>query len=311
MDGVLLIDKPAGPTSHDVVARIRRVAGQPAVGHTGTLDPAATGLLVLVLGRATRLASLLGGGAKTYDAAVRLGVATTTDDAEGTPVGMPSTSLPSLADVIGALEAFRGTYEQLPPRHSAKKVAGARAYDLARRDKPVPLEPATVTVHSLECLGCAREPEGEVESGEPGAPCATVRLRMSVGSGFYVRALARDLGARLGCGGHLASLRRTSNGPFRVEAALTLADAERAGRDIEQALWSPSAALPDLAAVTTTDAGLKRALHGNFLAPDHLVEPLAPGAGAALPVKILGPDGRLVAVARARGGALHPVVVLG
>src|SRR5262245_4849012 len=149
MDGVLLIDKPSGPTSHDVVARLRSTSGATRIGHTGTLDPRATGLLPLVLGKATRLAQLLGGGEKTYEAVVRLGFATDTDDADGEQIGETSTALPDDAAIDAALAAFVGSIEQVPPDHSAKRVGGHRAYDLARSAKPVTLSAVTVTVHTL------------------------------------------------------------------------------------------------------------------------------------------------------------------
>jgi tRNA pseudouridine55 synthase len=296
MDGVLLVDKPAGPTSHDVVARVRRAIGQPAVGHAGTLDPAATGLLVLVVGRATKLASLLTGHDKTYDASIRFGYPTTTDDAEGTPLGTPAEVLPDEAAVTAALGQFRGTFSQMPPAFSAKKIGGQRAHDRARRDNPLELKPVDVTVRALDIVGW--------DDG-------VVRVRLSTGAGFYVRALARDVGARLGCGAHLCALRRVASGPFTVDAALSLPDVEQLGRAVEAQLLTPGAALPGFPAVSVTEAGLKRALHGNFLSPGHLLGAPGPGVGQADPVKILAPAGRLIALARARGGALHPVLVLG
>lgn len=296
MDGVLLIDKPPGPTSHDVVARLRRTSGERSIGHTGTLDPRATGLLPLVLGRATRLASLLTGADKTYDAAIRLGVATDTDDADGRPLGDPSTVLPGDAALDAALDGFRGTFAQRPPSHSAKKIAGRKAYDLARRSARVELQPVPVTVRALECTGR----DGDL-----------VHLRVTATSGFYVRALARDLGQRLGCGAHLAGLRRMRSGSFDVEAALPLDQAERLGPGVADRLLTPADALPDLAAVRLTDSGLRRATHGNPVGPEHLSGRYVPPATDPRPVKVLAPDGRLVALARSRGGALHPVVVLG
>jgi len=296
VDGVLLIDKPAGPTSHDVVMRIRRATGQRSVGHTGTLDPRATGLLPLVLGKATRLASLLTGADKTYDAAVRLGVATTTDDADGEPLGQPVTELPDEAAILRALDELRRITTQVPPAHSAKKVRGRKAYDLARRDQPVELSPVPVTIHALELVGC---------------DAGLVRLLLTVSSGFYVRALARDLGRSLGCGGHLEALRRVRSGAFDVGDAIPLDEAERAGRGLAGRLISPADALPQLAAVTMNAAGLRRAVHGNPLDPDHLEGRWVPAASAGGPVKMLAPDGQLVALAWSRGGALHPVVVLG
>jgi tRNA pseudouridine55 synthase len=295
MTGVLLIDKPSGPTSHDVVARIRRATGERAIGHTGTLDPRATGLLPLVLGRATRLASLLSGGDKTYEAEIRLGVATDTDDADGRPIGEPAETLPDDATVDGALAGFRGTYEQMPPSHSAKKIAGRKAYELARREQPVALSPVTVSVSALERLGRAGD---------------LVRIRVTAASGFYVRALARDLGERLGCRAHLYSLRRTRSGGFDVAQAVSLEEAERLGAGLAARVIPPADALPHLPAVTITARGLTRATHGNPLGPDDLASRWLPPSAAG-PVRLLADDGRLVALAHSRGGALHPVTVLG
>lgn len=295
--GVLLIDKPSGPTSHDVVARLRRSTGERRIGHTGTLDPRATGLLALVLGPATRLASLLTGSDKTYDAAIRLGFATETDDADGAPVGPRSATLPDEAAIRAALEGFLGVQEQRPPSYSAKKVAGRKAYELARAAAPVDLAPVEVTVHSLALT----ELSGDI-----------VRVRVQATAGFYVRALARDLGERLGCGGHLESLRRTAVGRWDVESALPLDEAERMGREALSRLIPPAEALPDLPAVQLTPAGRQRVSHGNPVGPDGFVGglPLA-GPGPVRPVRLLDADGALVALAHSRGGALHPVVVLG
>jgi tRNA pseudouridine55 synthase len=294
MNGVLLIDKPQGPTSHDVVARIRAVSREKRVGHTGTLDPLATGLLPLVLGRATRLSSFLMGQDKTYAAVVRLGQSTSTDDAAGEPLGARSARLPARVDVEEALAGFRGAFEQVPPRHSAKRVDGQKAYDLARQDKPVLLAPVPVVVERLEI----RAVDGP-----------DVHLDVVASSGFYVRALARDLGERLGCGAHLVSLCRTAVGAFALERAVALDEAERLGPHLSARLISPSDAMGHLEHATVTEAGRKRALHGNPLAPEHLVGRFVP-SGRAAPVRVLGPDGELLALAHARGGALHPVVVL-
>ena len=297
MDGVLLIDKPEGPTSHDVVARLRSVTRERSVGHTGTLDPRATGLLPLVLGKATRLASLLTGTDKTYDAVVRLGFATDTDDADGRALSEP-TPLPEAGAVLQALEQFRGVIHQVPPAHSAKKVGGHKAYDLARRDQAVELAPVTVTVHALE----GARLDGDLLA-------FTVRAT----AGFYVRALARDLGTALGGGAHLASLRRTVAGRFRVEDAVPLDEAERLGADVAAHLIPMAEAVGHLPAVTVNAAGLRRAEHGNTLNPNHLEHPWIPASGTAAGpgVRILDADGRLLALAHSRGGALHPAVVLG
>jgi tRNA pseudouridine55 synthase len=296
VNGLLLIDKPAGPTSHDVVARLRRSSGERTVGHTGTLDPQATGLLALVLGRATRLSSLLVASDKTYEAVVRLGVRTSTDDAEGQAETEPADSLPDDAAVRAALEMFVGTFEQVPPRHSAKRLGGRRAYDLARADQSVELKPVAVTVRALEWIGR----EGDL-----------VTLRLVTSPGFYVRALARDLGARLGCGGHLASLRRTASGAFSVASALPLGEAEALGRRIAERLISPADAVGHLPGVRVTTVGLKRVTHGNPVGPEHLESLWGAELARAGSVRLLDAAGELRAVAVPRGGALHPVVVLG
>ena len=296
MDGVLLIDKPSGPTSHDVVARLRRTTGERSVGHAGTLDPRATGLLVLAFGRATRLAGLLTSGDKSYDATIRLGIMTDSGDADGQPIGEPARRVPDMDAVLAALDHFRGTFDQVPHAYSAKRVGGVKAYELARRARPVALAPVQVTVRTLEPLGQAGD---------------CLQLRITATAGFYVRALARDLGERLGCGAHLAALRRTGSGTFRLAGALALEEAERLGLGLSERLIAPADALPELPAMELTEAGLVRAAHGNWITPEHL----APGSRVVPPgavkVRLLGAGGRLVALAEARGGALHPVVVLG
>ena len=295
MDGVLLIDKPTGLTSHDVVARLRRTSGERRIGHTGTLDPMATGLLPLVLGQATRLASLLAAGDKTYEATVSLGVSTDTDDREGRPLGEPQDTSGAGEGLTEALDAFRGTFDQTPPDHSAKKIGGRPAYVLARRAQPVSLAPVSVTMRELELIEHAGD---------------QVHLRMTVTPGFYVRALARDLGARLGCGAHLSALRRTKSGAFTVTDALSLEEATRLGPAVAARLLTPSDALPALRAVTVTTLGLDRVRHGNPIGPGHLAGTWT-AATVSSAVKILAADGRLVALGEWRGSALHPVVVLG
>ena len=202
--GLFLIDKPAGPTSHDVVQRLRRWTGIRRVGHGGTLDPMATGLLPIFVGRATRLIEYLGEHPKHYRATVRLGVSTDTDDAEGAVVAEAPVPDLSAAQIEQALGAFRGTIEQVPPAFSAVKVGGVTAHRAARRGDPVEIAPREVTIHALT-MGDWRSP--------------LLDLEMTVSTGTYVRAIARDLGAQLGCGGHVIEMRRTGIGPVRVEQA--------------------------------------------------------------------------------------------
>jgi len=293
MDGVLLIDKPAGITSHDVVGRMRRVLQERRIGHTGTLDPMATGLLVLVVGTATRLASLLTGHNKTYSATVRLGQTTTTDDADGTFTGAPA-PVPTAEAIQGVLTHFRGTFAQVPSAHSAKKIDGVRAYRLARASKPVDLKPVTVTVSELIWLGL----EG-----------ADLHIQVSATAGFYVRALARDIGVSLGCGAHLTALRRTRVGGFTLDEAVPLEQAEALGLGTAGRLIPSAAALPELAAVELTTEGLARVQHGNTIGRAHVRGDL-PEADPDVRIRLLS-EGRLVALARPGAGTLHPVVVLG
>src|SRR5688572_25981171 len=210
MDGVLVIDKPQGPTSHDVVAVARRALREKRIGHTGTLDPMATGVLPLVIGKATRLSALLSSDEKEYEADVRLGGATATyDAADRLAAGAPPPPDPGIdrSAIDTVLESFRGTFEQVPPPFSAKKVAGTPAYKLARMEQPAPLTAVAVTVHALDVL----------TYGD-----GLLRLKVRTSAGFYVRALAHDIGVQLGCGAHLEGLRRTRAGVFAVGAAIGL-----------------------------------------------------------------------------------------
>lgn len=216
-DGLLLVDKPPKLTSHDVVDVTRRLLGTRRVGHTGTLDPAATGLLVLCVGRAGRLQSFLTAWEKTYEGTIVFGVATDTYDTEGAPVGEPHPGpAPSRERLDEACRAFTGEILQVPPPYSAKKINGKKFYELARAGEAVPDTPKLVTVRALEILGL----EG-----------AVARFRVTCTSGTYVRSLAHDIGRALGTGAHLGSLRRTSIGPFRLEDARTLEALEALGRE--------------------------------------------------------------------------------
>ncbi len=296
MNGVLVIDKPAGPTSHDVVARARRALGTRRIGHTGTLDPLATGVLPLVIGNATRLASLLGGGEKEYIAGIRLGLATATYDAFGRDALPPVPSGVTLDNVERGLESFRGTFDQLPPPYSAKKIDGVRAYKLARDRKPVQPPAARVTVHQLE-----------IESFVDGL----VVVRVTAAAGFYVRSLAHDLGQHLGCGAHLESLRRVRAGAFSEQDSVTLTELERDGADFSRWLVPVERLLPEIPAVVLGDAQRDRALHGADVRDDDgRPRQVVAGADPALR-RLFDAGGRLLGVAEVRpGGLLHPVIVL-
>ncbi len=275
------MDKPEGVTSHDVVARARRLFGTRAVGHTGTLDPFATGLLVLVFGGATRLSRWAERHRKTYRAEVRLGITTATDDRTGPVVAQATPEeWPLLPDVRSALAGLLGTHWQRPPAYSAKHVAGERSHRLARRGgAPMPAE-VEVTVYRLELL--AYQPP-------------TVTIRAEVGPGTYIRALGRDLGAVLGTGAHLAELRRERIGPCGVEAAVPLADLT--GRE---PLLPPRALVADLPAIELSAEEISAVAHGRDVR--------RPGATAGEAALCEGE--RLVAVARAVPEGWHPAVVL-
>lgn len=296
IDGVLIIDKPAGPTSHDVVARIRRVLGTKRIGHTGTLDPFATGVLPLVIGRATRLASFLSGDVKEYDAGIRFGLATDTYD--GTRLDGRAIDPPAGLDACAiekALAEFRGTFAQMPPPYSAKKIAGVAAYKLARKNKPVVLRPVSVTVSDLV-----------LSSYQDGL----ARIRIRVTAGFYVRSLAHELGQRLGCGAHLESLRRSRAGGFTLDLAVPLEQAE-ADPDRARASVLPLDQLPlEMPAVTLNDGGVRRATHGNEVGPRDMAGPWTSAASHSR-WRLLDGAGTLLGIAEARpDGLLHPVLVL-
>jgi tRNA pseudouridine55 synthase len=309
LDGVLVVDKPAGPTSHDVVARVRRAAGVRRVGHTGTLDPFATGVLPLVLGRATRLARFLSSAVKTYRATVVLGLATSTHDLLGEPLERGRVGpRPSRQGVEVALERFRGPFAQRPPAFSAKKIEGVRAYARARRDEPVVLEPVPVEVFRLDL-------EDWSDDG--------LVLSLECSAGFYVRALARDLGEVLGCGAHLAELRRTRSGAFGEDQAWPLASIERAVEPLSTHIVPLDTLLGWLPGAVLTPEGAARARHGNRLSEADVTgwQNAAPapatdasGHDTAGNVRLLAPDRTLLGVARREprpgAGFLQPFVVL-
>jgi tRNA pseudouridine55 synthase len=230
-EGVLIVDKPAGMTSHDVVDRVRRVAGTRRVGHTGTLDPAATGVLVLCLGRATKLVSALQAGTKTYAAVARLGVTTNSDDLDGEVLATVSAAHLDEETVCGALGGFQGVLDQVPPTVSAIRVDGRRMHELARRGEVVDRPTRRVTVDSIL-----------LDHFTPGE-AAEVGFLVACSAGTYIRSIARDLGEKLGVGGTLATLRRVANGPFTVDEAVTLEQLESDPQGLERHLLSPIDAL--------------------------------------------------------------------
>jgi tRNA pseudouridine55 synthase len=296
VNGLLVIDKPAGPTSHDVVTAMRRVLGERRIGHTGTLDPAATGVLPLVIGRATRLAQFMSAADKAYDAEIRLGFATETDDGEGRPIGSAfGGPWPAAEEIERVIASFRGTFEQRPPAFSARKTGGRRSYTLARNSSGAEARlpaPSTVTVHALHLI----EADGN-----------RLVLRIECSAGFYVRSLAREIGERLGTGGHLASLRRTRSGDVALIDALPLDIAARDRESALRAIVPIARMLPSLPAVVLDDEAVQRALHGRNLVAAAVVEGHAPAA----PVRLLDGSGNLLGIGREMpGGLLHPVVIL-
>jgi len=296
MDGVLVIDKPEGPTSHDVVAQARRALGEKRVGHTGTLDPLATGVLPLVFGRATRLVRFLIASDKEYEATILFGVTTDTLDVTGEETSRSGGS-PSRDALVAALRAFEGEQMQVPPAYSAKKVGGRRAYDLARRDEPVELAPVPVRVSRLALL----------EDGND-----RCRISLTCSAGFYVRSLVRDLGERVGTGACLEALRRTRSGEFTIDEAIPL-DAleppEPGARVPDPGLIPMEKLLRAFPAVTVTSEGLTRVSHGQQVRPVDVAGALPSSSEW---IRLLDRDGALVGLGTPQrvSGFLHPEVVL-
>ena len=282
-DGLLLVDKPAGVTSHDVVLAARRASGESRIGHAGTLDPFATGLLVLLLGRATRLLPHLDGVPKEYEATIVLGRETDTDDLDGATV---REAPPPPDDAIApAIATLTGDLLQLPPAYSAKRVAGRRAYEAARAGEALTLQPARVHVDAWRDV----RREG-----------ATVTATIVCGGGTYIRALARDLGRLTGSAAHLAALRRTRSGPFRVSDAVSLATLRAGEAPIRPAL----AALPTIPHLPLEPDDAERVLRGMT------VTRLADGPAAAQAALVDARSGALVAFATADGERWQPRVVM-
>lgn len=293
LDGVIVVDKPEGWTSHDVVGKMRRIAKTKKIGHLGTLDPIATGVLPLVIGRATRLAQFYTKSDKIYEGVVRFGWATTTYDRAGEPVG-PKTESPVDRDALeAALDAFRGEILQTPPVVSAKKIEGRRAYELARAAVAVELEPVRVQVYELTIL--------DVSGPE-------ARIRAHCSGGTYMRSIAHDLGRALGCGAHIAELRRIASGEFEIEQARTIAQLESLAADerLMDALVPAAKMLPKMPSVLVDDLVTAQIRNGrNFPASPFRSEP------ASRLVKAITPQGDLVAIGEAvLPNLYHPIVVM-
>lgn len=295
MDGVLLIDKPSGPTSHDVVAAVRRILREKRCGHTGTLDPLATGLLMLCLGRATRLARFLSDAYKTYVATFHFGYATDTYDRTGAPLGDVRDVEPGRDALSAVLSSFVGRQRQRPPAFSAKKLGGKRLYQLAREGQRVSPRSVEVEIRRIELL----ELDG-----------ARAKIEAEVSSGTYIRSLVHDVGEKIGCGAHLTELRRTRIASFSVAEAVDLETLE--ARGVSGALLTPLEALRDLPRVGVGSDVARRIMDGRGPRWDELVEPVNRDVlGSHRFVRLVGPSEVLLAVgAPDRDEAVvRPVVV--
>jgi tRNA pseudouridine55 synthase len=290
MDGVLVIDKPGGLTSHDVVAAARRAIGERRIGHTGTLDPLATGVLPLTIGRATRLQRFLMASDKDYEATIVFGFTTDSYDVTGSETSRTGQA-PSRERLNDALSRLTGSYLQVPPAYSAKKVEGRRAYALAREDEPVRLTAAPVSVTRVEVVDF---------SG------SRLKVAMTCSAGFYVRSFAHALGELTHTGACLEELTRTRSGEFRIDEAISLAHLE----DAAEMVIPMERLLPGLPAVTVTSEGLIRVSCGRRVEPSHLAGAGSPAAAEL--VRVFDPGGALVALATPGNppNSLHPSVVL-
>ena len=293
MDGVIIVDKPRDWTSHDVVGKMRRLAGTRKIGHLGTLDPGATGVLPLVIDRATRLAQFFTRNDKVYEGVIHFGYSTDSYDMDGTPTSPEIPVTLQKDELEFLLDKFRGVFSQIPPPVSAKKVAGRPAYELARKGQPVDLKPVTVEVHSLQVLG--------IEGCE-------VTIRMHCSAGTYVRGIAHGAGQALGCGAFLKSLRRTASGDFKIEQARTLEElAVLAQEDrLREALIPAFDLLPAFPAELVDAITVGQIRNGR----DFRVSPFQANAETRY-VKAVTPQGELIAIGEARLPHLyHPVLVL-
>jgi tRNA pseudouridine55 synthase len=294
MNGVLIIDKPAGLTSHDVVNRARRILQERSIGHLGTLDPMATGVLPLVVGTLTRLAQFYTASEKTYEGTIRFGFATDTYDAEGEPTTEPQQIHLRTEEIENLAARFRGVIEQIPPAFSAKKIHGVPAYKLARRQKEVVLQPVQVEIKEFVILNVGLD---------------RVFFRARVASGTYMRSVAHEMGRELACGAHLESLRRTSVAEFNLEDACTLEELAEAARSaahpktLEDLFVHPRRLLPNFPSVTADEPTAARIRNGGTVN--------LPELSRARQVKVFGNQKELLAIAtRVAGTLFHPKIVL-
>jgi len=292
MDGVLVVDKPQGLTSHDVVAAARRALNETRIGHTGTLDPLATGVLPLAIGRATRLVRFLAASDKDYHATIRFGVTTDSYDLTGTETGRTD-QVPSRTEILDGIQRLTGEYLQAPPAFSAKKVDGRRAYRLARQEQAVTLAPVPVKVTRAELLDL----DG-----------ARAQVTLTCSAGFYVRSFAHTLGALTGAGACLEALQRTRSGEFELHAALPFDTLHQAGRAMAS-LVPLTGLLSHFPAIAITDLGRGDVSHGRVLGPDAMLAAVPPGAEW---IRLVDGAGALVALATpgTAPGSLHPSIVL-
>jgi tRNA pseudouridine55 synthase len=291
MNGLLVLDKPAGLTSHDVVAIVRRATGERSIGHLGTLDPMATGVLPLLLGKYTRLAQFFGHAEKSYTGTIRFGYATDSFDADGEPVSDAQALTKSLDDLRDLARHFRGSMQQVPPIFSAKKINGVPAHKLARAGVEVPVKPATIFIHNFALTGL----EGD-----------SVTFEMTISAGGYVRSVAHELGQLSGCGAHLSSLRRTRAGAFSLTDAITVDQLKAAAGDeaaIVALLPHPRAMLTEMPSVTVDDQAAGRLRNGMQVnLPEFSTAPL---------IKVFTSPTDLLGIAKRIAGTLsQPIVVL-
>ncbi len=311
LDGALIIHKPQGKTSHDVVDAVRRIVGFRQIGHLGTLDPLATGVLVLLLGRATRLAQFYSGRRKRYASTFRFGFATSTYDADGTPLGLDSAPVLDRTEIERMAAARIGRLPQMPPPYSAKKIQGRPAYELARKNKPVELKPVEIDVYEFR----VEEVAGSF-----------ARFTIECAAGTYIRSLAHDMGAALGCGAHLTEIIRTAVGEFTLDQAVSLEDLEHAAadRDLARYVIPLERMLPELPRVTLLPLIEQRVRHGSkFTIPLGQIQPgrvhAAQGATGELDsgewkpacLRVFSQQEHLIAIAQAIAPRTYqPVVVL-